>query len=299
MSKTDTAVIGNPPNSFTPPNNRSLFDTPQHDTVSTPATTSAAMPTDVMQPKSEFEYLEIELINTSSKSDNGINKQALLKAFDNLEPPFDKKSYDNGSVEASFREYLFQGKRTYGVYLNDVQIGDVPEYLTQYIYDNIEFCKGICDIDTFISKKKEYCAKITLKFSNVATPQPAPPVETPSTTAYEFVSAKIAGVTFNNDDGESRQTYLSLIRFKRPPFSGSLHISLKQYDFCGDIAYAVFVNDFQIGNIPKSQIAYIHENFDRIFDIPKIKVYGGGQNKAGQDIDFGAEITIRLYKDKE
>lgn len=222
-----------------------------------------------------------------------------MKAFDNLEPPFDKKSYDNGSVEASFRECLFQGKRTYGVFLNGIQIGDVPEYLTQYIYDNMEFCKGICDIDTFISKNKEYYAKITLKFANASTPQPTPPTETPSTAAYEFVTVKLAGVTFKNDDGTERQPILRALKFHDAPYDTEIDVSIKEYQFNNERAYGVYLNDVQIGNIPRHLIQFVYDNFQRIESISNITAYGGGRDADGKPKSYGAEITIRLYKDTE
>ena len=233
---------------------------------------------DNLPPKDE--YLNIELVNTSAKNKDGTNRQIILKALDNFEPPF-----NSGSADVSLQEYQKQEKRVYGVFINDIQIGDVPEYITQYIYDNIERCKGITHINTFGGEgNKKYGAEITLTFSN----SPAPSNE------FEFVPVKVVGVTFNNDDGESRQDYLHDIRFKRPPFSGPLEVTLNQGEYNGEIAYSVCVNGYQIGNVPKSQVAYVHENYDRILEVSKINVYGGGTGKEGQPISFGAEITLKL-----
>ncbi len=237
---------------------------------------------------SDFDLLEIELINTGSKSDNGANKQSLLKAFDKLEPPF-----NSGSINTSFREYFLQDERMYGVYINDIQIGDVPEYVIPYVHEHIESCIGLVEIKTFLAENSEYGVRITLKFNKAPLPQTSVSLDK-SENDFEFVPVKVAGVTFNNDDGESRQEYLHLIKFQRPPFTGDLDISLKQFDWKGEVAYAVYVNECQIGCVPKSQVTYIHDNFDRIIEISKINVYGGGQNKAGKDISFGAEITLKM-----
>lgn len=229
-------------------------------------------------------FLEIELVNTDVKNEDGTNRQLILRSFDNLDPPFDRHSIESGSVYASFREAQRQGKRVYDVYLNDFQIGNIPDYLTQYIYDNIEICKGITNIVTFGGEKcKKYDATITLLFEGEIS--------------YLFASVKVVGVTFDNEDGVSRQSLLRKLHFHDSPFDGRADIELKGYEFQGQPAYGVYANGMQIGNIPADLIPFLQENIDCIESVSNIDVYGGGQ-RDGKPISYGCKITLRFLKNR-
>lgn len=114
---------------------------------------------------------------------------------------------------------------------------------------------------------------------------------------YEFFKFKVAGVTFKNEDNTDRQKILRAIRFKDKPYDKELELEIKEYEFNGELAYGVYVNDKQIGNIPKKDIAYIKEKFNNIEAISNISVYGGGRAKESLEvISYGAEITVRIKK---
>lgn len=113
----------------------------------------------------------------------------------------------------------------------------------------------------------------------------------------EFVNITLAGVSFQNDDGTDRQTLLRMLHFHDAPFDGNINVSVKESSFNGEIAFPVLVNDLLVGFIPKSQISYINENFDRIIDVSNIKVYGGGKDKNGKSISYGASIALKLRAD--
>lgn len=133
-------------------------------------------------------------------------------------------------------------------------------------------------------------------YTNSETPQPA---ETPITAAYEFVTVKLAGVTFKNDDGTERQQILRALKFHDAPYNTEIDVSIKEYQFDNERAYGVYLNDTQIGNIPRHLIQFIYDNFQRIESISSITAYGGGRDADGKPKSYGAEITIRLYKDTE
>lgn len=112
---------------------------------------------------------------------------------------------------------------------------------------------------------------------------------------YLFASIKVAGVTFNNDDGTSRQSVLRKLHFHDSPFNEYADVEIKQYEFKDQLAYGIYVNDMQIGNIPADLISFIQENIERIESISHIDVYGGGK-KDGKPISYGCKITLRFLK---
>lgn len=113
----------------------------------------------------------------------------------------------------------------------------------------------------------------------------------------EYLNITLAGVTYQNDDGTDRQLLLRRLHFHDTPFDGDVDVSVKECRFNDEIAFAVLANDLQLGFIPKSQIAYVSDNFDRIIEVTKIKVYGGGRDKSGNTISYGASITLKLRTD--
>ena len=80
---------------------------------------------------------------------------------------------------------------------------------------------------------------------------------------YIFAPIKVAGVTFNNDDGTSRQLILRKLHFHDSPFNEYADVEIRRYEFKGQSAYGVYVNDMQIGNIPADLIPFIQDNIGR------------------------------------
>lgn len=116
---------------------------------------------------------------------------------------------------------------------------------------------------------------------------PAPSSE--AKPAFEFLSVKVAGVTFKNGR-KSRQTILRKIHFKDEPFDkGTMELTLQREEWEGKPAFGVYVNGDQIGNIPAEYVSYVNDNFSRLDGIVNIEVYGGGEGR-----NYGAEITLRF-----
>ena len=84
--------------------------------------------------------------------------------------------------------------------------------------------------------------------------------------------------------------------FHDSPFNEYADVEIKQYEYKGQPAYGVYVNNMQIGNIPADLIPFIQDNIERIESISYIDVYGGGQ-KDGKPISYGCKITLRFLKD--
>jgi hypothetical protein len=84
---------------------------------------------------------------------------------------------------------------------------------------------------------------------------------------------------------------LRKIKFRDPPFDNNMiDLGLERYLYENEDAIAVSANGTQIGHIPKQQVGYLIENWDRIDRPTHIDVYGGGEGGY-----FGCEIIIRLF----
>ena len=101
---------------------------------------------------------------------------------------------------------------------------------------------------------------------------------------------KIAGVTFRNDDGTSRQDILK--RMYAIQEAGVLdEIDIQDYDYNGELAYGVYYNDEQFGNIKRQDIAEMDEamNSDGITSCA-IEIYHF-RNEDGKKI-YCANLTL-------
>lgn len=127
-------------------------------------------------------------------------------------------------------------------------------------------------------------------------PAPSPAASpTPTTPQYDFISFKLAGVTFKNGR-KSRQTLLRAIKFRDGEFAEGIELELKPYEYEGQPAYGVFANGQQLGNVPKDMVSMIEENYSRIIDFSHIEVYGGGRDENMNAKNYGCEVTLRLKK---
>ncbi len=119
-----------------------------------------------------------------------------------------------------------------------------------------------------------------LKMANIDTTplpsaEPVKPVET-----YEFYRVKTVGVTFNNDDGTSRQDLIRKMYYHEPPFENKeAELALERYEYRGKPAYKVLVNDCQIGNLSKADAEYVDANMDRFVTLCGADIVGGDKPK--------------------
>jgi len=110
----------------------------------------------------------------------------------------------------------------------------------------------------------------------------------------EELVIKVAGVTFKNGR-KSRQTILRQIKFRDEPFDKHLEYKLEEYDFEGEPAIGVYVNDQMIGNVPRDKIQFLLKNADRVITISKLDIIGGG-TVDGEKISYGARVSILMKK---
>ena len=140
------------------------------------------------------------------------------------------------------------------------------------------------------------------KLSSKAKAQrkPALVVETPEKVfPYEHLTFRIAGTTYKNEDGTSRQTLLRKIKFRDPPFdTESVNIALEEESYNGEPSIAVKVKGQLIGYVPKDKVPYIVDNWDRIDKVSGFNIIGGGRSKETEEwLSYGAEVVVRFFKE--
>ena len=107
----------------------------------------------------------------------------------------------------------------------------------------------------------------------------------------EFKIIRVAGVTFNNDDGTSRQKILA-----KCLANGKTKAKFSKYNFDGEKAIRVVTEYGQIGNIPREEIQYILSKVELMEDIVMdIKTFKDINNKK----TFFCDITIKYAKNKK
>lgn len=125
-------------------------------------------------------------------------------------------------------------------------------------------------------------------------PKQVAPVLPPD--AYEFRRYKVVGVTFDNDDGSSRQEILKQMHFREPPYNKPFDLELRPYDYEGEQAVAVCAAGQMIGNISRDDLPEVLGNWKRTTAICDVDVYGGGAAPYGHELKYGAKVTLKLLK---
>lgn len=123
-----------------------------------------AIVSDAPDMSKQFEYLEIKVVGVTFKNDKGLTRQTILRKIHFNDKPFDEY------IELGLHEYEFDGKPAFGVYANNMQIGNIPADYVQFIIDNDARYEGICGINVYGGGRDEngyaisYGCKITLKY---------------------------------------------------------------------------------------------------------------------------------------
>lgn len=123
-----------------------------------------------------------------------------------------------------------------------------------------------------------------------------PVVQSRRTNDFFYREYKVVGVTFDTD-GVSRQELLEKIDCHAPPFFGALRYGLVPYDFEGEQAIGVHVNDIQIGNISRDDIPEILRMWRRIEDISEVEIIGGEYGFDGHALKYGARVKIKIRRE--
>ena len=134
-----------------------------------------------------------------------------------------------------------------------------------------------------------------------AAPAPAPapkasPAPAPAKPAeqFRFLTFRVAGVTYRNEDRTERQVILRHIKFEDSPYvtDGTVDIHITPYDYQGEPAFKVLVNDYQIGSVPRDKVQEVRDAMDHGATVSAFDIYGGG-TRNGEKLSYGCEITLR------
>ena len=126
-----------------------------------------------------------------------------------------------------------------------------------------------------------------------ATPDPCDTVKA--------ISFKVAGVTYDNDDGSSRQEILKHLFFHDAPYADAgeeYDTEIVESFFDGEPALEVHINGYQVGFVPKSQIRAVQRAMSAVasWSITETKIYGG-RTKDGEQHSWGCAITGTYIED--
>ena len=130
-----------------------------------------------------------------------------------------------------------------------------------------------------------------LKASGSSSPAPAPAADSGS------VTFRVAGTTFDNSDGTSRQEILRHMKFGDPPWADDpedLAVTIEEETFDGELALAVYINDYQVGYVPKTLIQKVlraRQSMATCY-VSDVKITGGGTASDGRELSYGCSITL-------
>lgn len=107
---------------------------------------------------------------------------------------------------------------------------------------------------------------------------------------------RAAGVSFKNDDGSSRQEYISQLQEYDP-------LGIKSYEYQGETALHIMdERGHCIGNVPKDQIEFILKHYEAGHKIHLHVNEILGLDEDGQKIDgyhLGVDVAVEVYDDSE
>ena len=128
-----------------------------------------------------------------------------------------------------------------------------------------------------------------------ASVQPSVVKPAPTAPQYHFVNFRVAGVTFDNDDGANRQSIIADIDHQRPPFQDGdhLNVAILRSTWQGELAFEVRVNDVLIGHVPKDSIPEVNAALEH----PDAMVSGFKIDGGTNGYNYGVGIAIRYRTD--
>lgn len=111
------------------------------------------------------------------------------------------------------------------------------------------------------------------------------------------ITFRVAGTTFDNDDGSSRQDILRHLKFGDEPWADDpddLLATIEEETFNGELAFSVLVNGYQVGFVPKGyiqKVAKARQNVSSCY-VSSVKITGGGTAEDGRKLSYGCTITL-------
>ena len=118
----------------------------------------------------------------------------------------------------------------------------------------------------------------------------------PSDSEEKTISFRVAGVSFDNDDGTSRQDILRHLHFGDAPYADDpedLDVDFVETDYHGDPAIEVHINGYQVGYVPKGKVnAMLKAIASHADTVDSVRIIGGGRTEDGERISYGCEIEV-------
>lgn len=106
---------------------------------------------------------------------------------------------------------------------------------------------------------------------------------------------RVAGTTFRNEDGSDRQEILRHLHFADPPFADDpddLLAEIEETEYNNELAYAVLINGYQVGFVPRAKVANIQRALSTFtWTVDDVQIAGGGTDASGEPIPWGCKIT--------
>ena len=111
------------------------------------------------------------------------------------------------------------------------------------------------------------------------------------------VTFRVAGTTFENDDGTSRQEILQHLKFGDAPWADDpddLTAELEETEYQGETAFNVLVNGYQVGCVPQTSIRQVITAQQHVATcyVSSVRILGGGTGADGRKLSYGCEITL-------
>ena len=111
------------------------------------------------------------------------------------------------------------------------------------------------------------------------------------------VTFRVAGTTFDNGDGTSRQDILRHLKFGDAPWADDpddLTATLEEETFEGEPAFAVLINGYRVGSVPKKMIPQVQKAQEHVATcfVSSVRILGGGTSEDGKQLSYGCEITL-------
>lgn len=110
---------------------------------------------------------------------------------------------------------------------------------------------------------------------------------------YEF---SVAGVTFSNDNGSSRQKILSELYAAQLAEDDDISVTLEPFEYDGEPAIHVLVNGRCVGNVPKQEVEAVSEIMAK--SVKEIKVDWFEPKDAGSSSKriYRADVTLSHFR---
>lgn len=118
----------------------------------------------------------------------------------------------------------------------------------------------------------------------------------PSDSEEKTIRFRVAGVSFDNDDGTSRQDILRHLYFGDAPYADDpedLDVEFIETEYQGDPAIEVHINGYQVGHVPQEKVSAMLKAIASHADtVDSVRIIGGGRKEDGERISYGCEIEV-------